>query len=284
MIPAIDSYSFHRFFGEHYEGLETDPGTRLSTVEFLDFAVELGAGGVSLEACFIESLSLDYLSGLNEELNSRNLHRVWAWGHPKGLHSGASLEALSELFEHIDMARAVGADVMRICAGGRGTRPESWQAHKSALLPMLLKATEKAEAAGVVLAIENHIDLYADEMVELMETVNSPYLGVCLDTANNLRMFEDATLVAQKLAPYTRATHIKDIVAYKGDPKTFGFWPSVPTGDGLIDIKAILGFLKAADYQGLLAIEIDYLHPAYEGEREALTQGMAYLKGALEDI
>jgi len=61
-------------------------------------------------------------------------------------------------------------------------------------------------------------------------------LGACLDTANNLRMFEDPMDVVEKLAPYTRAVHLKDITAFRGNPRDFGFWPSVPLGRGLIDI------------------------------------------------
>jgi len=60
-----------------------------------------------------------------------------------------------------------------------------------------------------VLAMENHIDLLADEMAEIITTVNSPWLGVCLDTGNNLRLFEDPVVVAKTLAPWARATHIK---------------------------------------------------------------------------
>lgn len=93
---------------------------------------------------------------------------------------------------------------------------------------MLHRASAVAADSGVVLAIENHIDLYADELVELCESIDSPALGVCLDTANNLRLFEHPVEVARKLAPWTRATHVKDIAATRGDPRTFAFWPSVP--------------------------------------------------------
>jgi sugar phosphate isomerase/epimerase len=75
-----------------------------------------------------------------------------------------------------------------------------------------------AERNGVVLALENHVDLLADELVELFTTIDSPWLGVCLDTANNLRLFEDPLEVVAKLAPFARATHIKDICARHRPP------------------------------------------------------------------
>jgi hypothetical protein len=69
-------------------------------------------------------------------------------------------------------------------------------------------------------------------------------VGVCLDTANNLRLCEDPLVVAEKLAPFTRATHVEDVWVRAGDPKDFSFWPSVPLGRGLVDIARVVGLLK----------------------------------------
>jgi sugar phosphate isomerase/epimerase len=282
MIPAIDSYSYHRFFGHHYPGLEADPGRRMTIDQFLDRVVELGVRGVSLESCFFDDFSRSAIDSLKERLDRRGLETVWAWGHPRGLESGASEAALDDLIAHIDVAARLGAGVMRICAGGRGTRPESWKKHRAALLPMLKKAADAADRKGVVLAVENHIDLYADELLELVETINAPSLGVCLDTANNLRLFEDPVEVARKLAPWTRATHVKDVTAHRGDPNTFAFWPSVPLGRGAVEIDRIVGLLRNEGYTGLLALEIDFLHPAYGSEDDALREGLSYLRELLE--
>jgi len=133
----------------------------------------------------------------------------------------------------------------------------------------------------VVLAIENHLDLYADELLELIETVASPGLGVCLDTANNLRLGEDPVEVARKLAPWTRATHIKDIAVTGGDPADFASWPSVPLGQGVVAIGAILDLLGAENYSGLLAVEIDLLHPACPDEDDVVAQSVRALIGLI---
>lgn len=290
MQIAIDSYCFHRHFGEVYPGLETDPGTRLSMDEFLHRAQALGVRGVSLESCFVPDLSPAALARLHERLDALGLDRVWAWGHPHGLRSGADAAALDDLIRHIDVARSIGAPVMRICCGGRRTRPARWAEHRDALLPLLRRAADAAAARGVVLAIENHIDLLADELLELLQTVDSPALGVCLDTANNLRMLEDPVDVARKLAPWARATHIKDIAANTvtkaADPRSFAFWPSVPLGRGAVDLRAVLGHLRAAGYQGLLALEIDYLRPDYlvDGRADrAIADSLAHLRQLLAE-
>jgi sugar phosphate isomerase/epimerase len=287
MQIAIDSYCYHRYFGECYAGLEQDPGSRISVWDFLDKARNMGVAGVSLESCFIPFDETGLIERLRVELDMRKLERVWAWGHPNGLGSGTNADAALDLKRHLAIAEKLGSSVMRICAGGRRTRPASWAEHKRGLVHLLTPLLESAEQHGVVMAIENHIDLLADEMLDLMTTLDSPWLGVCFDTANNLRMFEHPVAVARKLAPYIKATHIKDVLPQRGDPALFKTWPSVPLGQGLVELPEILEVLRDVNYTGLLAVEIDYLHPLYrEGQQDeelALIRSLAYLKKAVED-
>lgn len=276
----IDSYCYHRYFGEIYPGLERDPGQRMTLADFVAKAVDLGAEGVSLESFVLPDVSEAAIGGLKDQLDRAGLTRVWAWGHPKGLGSGTAPDALIDLKSHVRVAAGLGAKVMRICAGGRSTRTLPWKDHLAMLVPLLTDADD----CDVTLAIENHIDLLADEFVELLSRVDHPRVGVCLDTANNLRMLEDPLDIARKLAPFVRATHIKDVVAYRGSPKDFSFWPSVPTGKGLIDIPEIIRVLLQAGYDGLLAIEIDYLHPDHDGEDAAIAESLATLRGYLASV
>ncbi|PWS37062.1 sugar phosphate isomerase/epimerase [Falsiroseomonas bella] len=270
MRIGIDSYCYHRQFGDWYPGLQQDPGRRMTVWDFLDRAASHGVAGVSLEACYLP-LDAASLARIGERLEALGLDAVWAWGHPDGLRSGTDAAAAADLVRHIGIARSVGAKVMRICAGSRRTRPASWAEHRAQLLPMLKPLVAEAERQDVVLAIENHIDLLAEELAEIVTTIGSPHLGVCLDTANNLRMFEDPVKVAGLLAPFTRATHVKNIGARRGqDPKTFAFWPSVPLDAGLVDLDAVLRLLRDAGYGGLLALEIDYLDPDYGTEEEPM--------------
>jgi sugar phosphate isomerase/epimerase len=248
--------------------------------DFLRRARRLGVAGVSLESCFLPT-DPDFLRRLREALDGYGFERVWAWGHPNGLRSGEDRGAARDLVAHLGHARAVGADVMRIVGGSRRTRPASFARHKRQLGGMLRRLLPAAEDHGVVLALENHIDLTADEMVDLMRSLDSPWLGVCLDTGNNLRLHEDPVAVAEKLAPLARATHVKDIGVRRGDPKEFAFWPSVPLGEGLVDLGRVVGLLRRAGYRGLLAIEVDYLHPDYGDEDRAVAASVRYLKALL---
>ncbi len=280
MKIAIDSYCYHRYFGEIYPGLQRPAERSMTVWDFLRRARQLGVAGVSLESCFVPTDSAT-LGRLREALDGYGFERVWAWGHPNGLGSGADRQAARDLVAHLGHARAVGAGVMRIVGGSRRTRPKSFATHRRRLGGLLRQVLPAAADHNIVLAMENHIDLTADEMVEVVGGIGSPWLGVCLDTGNNLRMHEDPVAVAAKLAPFTRATHVKDIGVRRGDPKDFAFWPSVPLGKGLVDLPRILGLLRGAGYRGLLAIEVDYLDPDFGAEDRAVAASVRYLKGLL---
>jgi len=284
MKIAIDSYCYHRHFGEVYAGLEADPGSVMTLFDFIARAKRHQVAGVSIESFMLSDTCPDSVNRLRQQLEMANLECVWAWGHPRGLGSGLLPDALNDMYQHIDIAHAVGAQVMRICAGGRKTRVLSWKEHKALLVPLLLRAADRAAACQIELAIENHIDFLADELVDLLAAMRHPAIGVCLDTANNLRMLEDPSEAIECLAPYAKAVHLKDIAAYRGSPRDFGFWPSVAVGQGLIDIPKALSALNRARFTGLLAIELDYLHPQSGSEDEAIAQSVTYVRDVLTHL
>lgn len=281
MRVGVDSYCFHRYFGEIHPAIQEDPGRRMSVWDFLDFAAELRLDGVSLETAFLHDHEPATYRRIHARLDELSMAVVWAWGHPKGLRSGTDDQAAADLARHIRTAHEMGADVMRIVAGDRHTRIQDWSQHKDALVRQLSRLLPEAERHGIVLAIENHKDLLAAELADLMTSVSSPSLGVCLDTGNNLRLFEDPVTVATELAPWVRAVHMKDITVQPGNPRETRFWPSVPLGTGLVDVRAIVGLLAEAGFDGLLAIETDYLHPLAPREHEAVRISVDYLRAVL---
>lgn len=283
MKVGIDSYCYHRYFGEVYPD-QADPGVRWSTRDFIRRAAELGVDGVSLESCFLESLDPGFLGELKAELDERGLDRVFAWGHPDGLEAGRNQEAWRQMNALIPRAPALGATVMRIVASSLMFRFEPHGPQLDAIARMLSESVRIAADHGVVLAIENHIDYTSDEILQILERVGSDRLKVNFDTGNTLRVMEDPVNAARRLGPYTVATHTKDVEACRHvRPEEWYFFSSVPVGTGLIDIPGVARALKESGYTGVLAVESDH-HKDGQDEDALVARSIEYLKRLVAEI
>jgi 3-oxoisoapionate decarboxylase len=278
---GVDNFSYHRYFGWIMPG-QSDPGKRWTLDDFLKRAGELELDVVSLETCFLPTLDRPFLESLRKKLSERNLEGMLSWGHPRGLETGKNPAAAEDLKNTVEAARFLETRVLRIVCGGLADRlQEPVPLQKERVLKMLPGIVEHAQAHDVVLAMENHLDFTADEQVEILQKINSPNLRVTLDTGNNLRNLEDPMEVVRKLAPYTAATHIKDIMATgKGNPATEWrrFWPSAPLGRGIIDLAEVVRILRQNNYRGALNVEIDFLDPRWPDEDEAVAESITYLR------
>ena len=260
MKIGIDSYCYHRLFGEAYP-IQQPPKKEWTMKQFIDRAKELGVDGVSLESCFFPSFDSSYLSELKGMLDDYGLDRVYAWGHPDGLEAGGNEQAYDEMIEHMDYAQAIGADVMRVCGSSLMFRFGDHERQLDILARMFTNASKIAEQKGIKIANENHIDYTSDEMLKLIHIVNSPNFGINFDTGNFLRLLDDPIEGMEKLAKYTFSTHIKDLQIQRSLPANSPFYFScVPSGRGLVDNEKLARMLKDVNYSGFLAMEIDYLH------------------------
>lgn len=279
MKVGIDSYCYHRFFGEVYPQ-QLPPPRQMSLEDFLDRAKDLEVDGVSLESCFFPSLDRNYLADIKGILDNYKFDRVYAWGHPDGLEGGSNRQAYDDMLASIERAKAIGADVMRVVGSSLMFRHQPHEPQLERLTRMFSDAIKVAEQYNIRLAVENHIDFTAEEILRLITGVNSSCLGVNFDTGNFVRLLDDPIKGMEKLAKHVYATHIKDLKPQKGvAADEWYFFSSTPVGDGIVDNLQLARLLANVDYQGFLAVEIDFLHPDYRGdEDDAVARSICELK------
>ncbi len=95
------------------------------------------------------------------------------------------------------------------------------------------------------LAVENHKDLTAAELAELMRSIDSEWTGVLYDTGNNLALLEDPAETLAALAPFVLSAHLKDMAL---QPDADGFLLSeTPLGTGFLDLNGIVATLRKAN-------------------------------------
>jgi len=278
MKIGVDAYCFHRYFGEVYDN-QQDPGRRITYDDFLARAVELGVVGVSLETCFFESTDDDYFRRMKETLDRGSLECLVAWGHPAGLEGGENLDALADMERYYPVCHALGTDVLRMVGSHYGLRNTPHRPQMERLTEILREPVRRAEDQGIKLAMENHYDFTCDEMLEMFDVIDSPSFGMTFDTGNAFRYGDDPVEAARKLSKYIHAIHFKDVAPLDdGNPDDWFYNACTPIGQGVLDVPALVRTLDEAGFDGIWAIEFDYLDPRFVDEDTALVASIDYLK------
>lgn len=139
-----------------------------------------------------------------------------------------------------------GATIFRTSLGGRRYELFHSRADYEMWFSLAARSLERAEVVArrlkVKLAVENHKDLEVTELVQLMQKLSSPHVGVCLDTGNSLALLESPLEVVVALAPYTFTVHLKDIAVAEAEK---GFlMAEVPLGKGALPLGSMLEVLR----------------------------------------
>lgn len=155
--------------------------------------------------------------------------------------------------------REAGATVARaVLAGGRRYEifptMEAFEAFRAQASRSLALAEPVLAKRRLKLAVENHKDLTCEELVSLMESIGSEWVGVLVDTGNNIALLEEPHGVAEALAPFALSVHLKDMAV---QPDAEGFLLSeVPLGTGMLDLRRLVAILRKANPAIVLNLEM----------------------------
>lgn len=207
---------------------------------FLTYCQKLGAGG------------MQHSLGVRDKLYVEQLHRqaadhgMFVEGSIRLPRDHADMQRFSD---EVRTAKDAGATVLRTVALN-GRRYETFN-DAASFRQWSDKAEESLRLAAPVmaqhqmrLALENHKDRLAADLVDVIKRLNSKFIGVCVDTGNNVALLEDPHQVVETLAPYAFSVHLKDMAVEEYEE---GFLLSeVPLGEGFLDLKRIVSTLRKA--------------------------------------
>jgi sugar phosphate isomerase/epimerase len=156
---------------------------------------------------------------------------------------------LARFEAEIRTAKRAGATIVRtvMLSGRRYETFESLDAFRrfaDRSFHSLSLAAPVAARHGVRLAVENHKDWRADELLAVLKRVGDDRLGICLDTGNSMALLEDPMEVVEALAPRAITTHFKDM-AVEESPDGF-LLSEVPLGTGVLDLPRVVQTVRAA--------------------------------------
>jgi hypothetical protein len=111
-----------------------------------------------------------------------------------------------------------------------------------ALVRNLKLVRSKAVDAQVKIAIENHKDMQALQVKQVIEEAGRDFVASNLDFGNPTLVMETPMTALEVLGPYAVTTHVRDSAVYE-DPRGAAVqWTAL--GDGSIDLKAIISRYK----------------------------------------
>jgi len=140
----------------------------------------------------------------------------------------------AHLARYIGLSKELGARLLRFVIDGPGYEPE-----RNEIVMLLRSAVPELAAAGITLGIENHDRFPARTLRGIIEQIDSPHVGICLDTANSLGAAEGLGEVLEQLAHLTVNLHLKDFTIRRV-PHAMGFVvEGCPAGRGRLDVAAL---------------------------------------------
>ena len=258
--------------------IETVKAGKMNLPQFIDFAASQNVKGIEL---------LDYF-WTDEKKEIPQAKKLVA---DKGLQIAvysigndffqadvvARAQQLEAVKQGVNVANELGVDLVRVFSGSyrEGYNLEQGMGW---VIDGLTESANYAQQHHVTLALENHglIAGRSDQVKDIISKVNSPALRANIDTGNFLLVGQNPAEAAQVLAPLAALVHLKDfrvpdpgqiVHVYRGlDGSTF---TGAVTGEGMVDLPAIISILRDSGYNGWLSLE-------YEGPDDPLTIGVPH--------
>jgi sugar phosphate isomerase/epimerase len=219
-------------------------------LRFLEFCHTRGAGSVQLPLGARDSA---YCARLRDRCAELSMGLEGSIRAPQDEADCSRFEA------EVRTAKDAGATVLRtVMLGGRRyevfNRIEDYREFEQRSRKSLDLAGPILEQHRMRLAVENHKDYRAADLADLLRQLKSQFIGVCVDTGNNIALLEDPLETAKTLAPWALSCHLKDMGVRE---YAEGFLLSeVPLGEGFLDLKQIIDVLRSAHPELRLHLEM----------------------------
>lgn len=219
---------------------------------FVDLAAAHGLAGVELPEGYLRGMDAGGLARLRSYGEARRLYFVLAGGvlEPRG--TGALIGSATALG-----ARTVRVTASTILCGDRRGVASRWPEYLSEVAERLRSVGERAEEAGVSIAVENHQDLTSEELVRLCASAGSESVGVTLDAVNPLAVAEEPLEFARSLGPLIKHVHLKDYRIFS-TPQGYRL-VRCPVGSGVLDVPGLFRVLAREAPDATVVVELGAL-------------------------
>jgi sugar phosphate isomerase/epimerase len=283
MLLGLHTYSLYLHgIGQAWAGFQLPWERQLSTFALFDLGVALGLDGFHLDDGVLERLDASYLAEVGAAAKEKNLFLEYNMSLDMG-NLGIGIQ--HDVEEGLKTALAIGADVVKVGMEIPRPRPRAGSRFHSAVMPYLQetakrlgKAAPMAQDHHIRLALENHCDSFSEEILWVLERVDHPSVGACVDTVNAWHVGEDPMTAIENLAPVAFTNHFRD---NRVDFRRDGFEVTgTAVGDGDIDMKKAYELIKKNAPTNRINIETE-MGISLADKETALRQELATIKKSI---
>lgn len=233
---AICAYSFRKALG----------AGKLSYEDLVDMAVENDVDGLDLTVYWFPKENLNpFLSSLRRKayVSAVEIPSI-AIRSDLCLKSAADQQREAAWLSYwVDIAERLGASHIRVF-GGKVPDGASEDDAARWVTEILKRASDYAGSKGVLLGLENHggITARAKRIIEIVEAVNHPFVGINLDTGNfHSEPYEQIKMCV----PYAVNSQFKVNIRYEDGHEERCDW------------ERVVGMFAEAGYKGYMALEYE---------------------------
>lgn len=145
----------------------------------------------------------------------------------------------AHLRRYLDIGTALGVTLLRSMWTSGEDRPDGAET-----IRRLREIEPELRERGVRLALETYEQVSSTALVEVVQAMASPVIGICLDPANTVANLELPADVTARCAPYVLNWHVKDF-DFSRNPGWVGFFYSgTALGDGRLDYDGMRALLR----------------------------------------
>lgn len=260
--------------------------------KLMDMAVEEGIEVLHITLVDLDNdTSPEHLAAVKENAakHGLDLELNVSFNAPSDPRVNATIE------EALEIGHAIGATLVKFSTDVEHPHPISHACmcpeameQMSKIVMDFKKNIPTIEKYGMKIAIENHCDLFADEVIWMVEQLNHPLIGACCDTINSLMMAEGIADCVEKMAPYCYCVHFCDNRVFADPDGTHSLGCAI--GDGDVDVIEVMKILreKAPEELDTIDLEIELPLSGYtleDGRKEeiaAMRKSIKYMHEVLD--
>jgi len=167
-----------------------------NSLDMIEHCHKLGVGGAQVS---VRGWTSDFAEKVRDRLEALGLYLEGQIRLPK------DSDDVERFNSEIKAAKEAGTDIVRtVCLVGRRYEDfdsmESFRQFRHNSILSIQMAEPIIRKHRIKLAIENHKDWRVAELINILDELGSEWIGVTLDTGNNISLLEDPMKVTEALA------------------------------------------------------------------------------------